>query len=90
VRKADPTPACSPVSDRRRSHGVVEVHWARRVQALMPQMSKSNFHATSEVELLITNYAFCIVQRAAAQLKTGIFQRLPQQEFFNDYFVIMV
>jgi hypothetical protein len=27
-----------------------------------------------QVNLLITNYAFCIVQRATAQSKTGIFR----------------
>jgi hypothetical protein len=30
--------------------------------------------ASSQVQLIITNYAFCIVQRAAAQSKTGIFR----------------
>jgi hypothetical protein len=28
---------------------------------------------SSQVKLLITNYAFCIVQRATAQSKTGFF-----------------
>jgi hypothetical protein len=39
VRKDNPTPAFSPVSDRRRLTALVEVHWARRVQAPMPQIS---------------------------------------------------
>jgi hypothetical protein len=42
VRKDDPTPAYSPVSDRRRFTALVEVHWARRVQAPMPQISGPN------------------------------------------------
>jgi hypothetical protein len=44
VRKGDPTPACSPVSDRRRLTALVEVHWARRVQVPMPQISGPNLH----------------------------------------------
>jgi hypothetical protein len=36
VRKDNPTPAYSPVSDRRRLIALVEVHWSRRVQAPMP------------------------------------------------------
>jgi hypothetical protein len=39
VRQDDPTPAYSTVSDRRRLTALVEVHWARRVQAPMPQIS---------------------------------------------------
>jgi hypothetical protein len=31
---------------------------------------------SSQVKLLITNNAFCIVQRATAQSKTGIFRDL--------------
>jgi hypothetical protein len=36
VKKGNPTSAYSPVSDRRRLTALVEVHWARRVQASMP------------------------------------------------------
>jgi hypothetical protein len=42
VRKNDPTPAYSLVSDRRRLTALVEVHWAQRVQAPMPQISGPN------------------------------------------------
>jgi hypothetical protein len=42
VRKDNPTPAYSPVSDPRRLTALVEVHWARRVQAPMPQISGPN------------------------------------------------
>jgi hypothetical protein len=42
VRRENPTPAYSPVSDRRRLTALVEVHWARRMQAPMPQMSGPN------------------------------------------------
>jgi hypothetical protein len=42
VRKDNPTPAYSPVSDRRRLTALVEVHWARRGQAPMPQISGPN------------------------------------------------
>jgi hypothetical protein len=42
VRKDDPTPAFSPVSSQKRLTALVEVHWARRVQAPMPQASGPN------------------------------------------------
>jgi hypothetical protein len=42
MRKDDPTPAYSPVSDLRRLTALVEVHWARREQAPMPQISGPN------------------------------------------------
>jgi hypothetical protein len=42
ARKGDPTPACSPVSDRRRLTALVEAHRARRVQAPIPQISGPN------------------------------------------------
>jgi hypothetical protein len=42
VRKDNPTPAYSSVSNRRRLTVLVEVHWARRVQAPMPQISEPN------------------------------------------------
>jgi hypothetical protein len=41
-RMDNPTPTYSPVSDRRRLTALVEVHWARRVQAPMPQISWPN------------------------------------------------
>jgi hypothetical protein len=42
VREGNPTPAYAPVSGRRRLTALVEVHWARRVQALMPKISGPN------------------------------------------------
>jgi hypothetical protein len=51
-------------------------------QARLKANSESNVLAlSSPVKLLITNNAFCIVQRATAQTKT---------EIFRDYGVIMV
>jgi hypothetical protein len=42
MRKCDPTPAYLPLSDRRRLTALVEVHWTRRVQVPMPQISRPN------------------------------------------------
>jgi hypothetical protein len=42
VRKDKPTPAYSPVSDRRRLTALVEVHRAHRVQAPMAKISGRN------------------------------------------------
>jgi hypothetical protein len=50
VRKGNPTPAYSPVSDRRRLTALVEVHWARRVQAPMPQISGPNSQKNHIIE----------------------------------------
>jgi hypothetical protein len=50
VRKDNPTPTYSPVSDRRRLTALVEVHWARRVQAPMPQISGPNFQENQIIE----------------------------------------
>jgi hypothetical protein len=47
VRKDNPTPAYSPVSDRRRPTALVEVHWARRVQAPMPQLADPTYRRTT-------------------------------------------
>jgi hypothetical protein len=58
LRKDNPTPAYSPVSDRRRLTALVEVHWDRRV--------------SSQIKLLISNNSFWIVQRATAQSFVGI------------------
>jgi hypothetical protein len=46
----NPTPAYSPVSDRRRLTALVEVPWARRVQAPMPQMSGPNLQENHIIE----------------------------------------
>jgi hypothetical protein len=50
VRKDNPTPAYSPVSDRRRLTALVEVHWARRVQAPMSQISGPNSQENHIIE----------------------------------------
>jgi hypothetical protein len=50
VRKDNPTPAYSPVSDRRRLTALVEVHWAQRVQAAMPQMSGPDLQENHIIE----------------------------------------
>jgi hypothetical protein len=50
LRKDDPTPAYSPVSDRRRLTALVEIHLARRVQAPMPQISGPNLQENHIIE----------------------------------------
>jgi hypothetical protein len=49
VRKDNPTPAYSPGSDRRRLTALV-VHWARRVQPPMPQISGPNSQENHIIE----------------------------------------
>jgi hypothetical protein len=50
VRKDNPTPAYSPVSDRRRLTALFEVHWAKSVQAPMPQISGFNLQENQIIE----------------------------------------
>jgi hypothetical protein len=50
ARKDNPTPAYSPLSDRRRLTALVQVHWARRVQAPMPQISGLNLQENQIIE----------------------------------------
>jgi hypothetical protein len=50
VRKDNPIPAYFPVSDRRRLTALDEVHWARRVQAPMPEMSAPNWQENHIIE----------------------------------------
>jgi hypothetical protein len=50
MKKDNPTPAYSPVSDRKRLTALVEVRWARRVQAPMPQISGSNLQENNVIE----------------------------------------
>jgi hypothetical protein len=50
MRKGDPTPACSPVIDRRCLTALVEVHWARRVRAAMPHFSGLNSQENNKIE----------------------------------------
>jgi hypothetical protein len=50
VRNGNPTPAYSRVSDRRRLTALVEVCWARRVQAPMPQISGPNLQENHIIE----------------------------------------
>jgi hypothetical protein len=50
VRKDNSTPAYSPVSGRRRLTALGEVHWARRVQAPMPQISGPNLQENHKIE----------------------------------------
>jgi hypothetical protein len=45
---------------------------SKRPRAAFPPLKK--LVKSSQVKLLITNNAFCIVQRATAQSKTGIFR----------------
>jgi hypothetical protein len=54
MRKDNPTPAYSPVSDRRRFTALVEVHWARRVRAPMPQISRPNLQENHIIETCST------------------------------------
>jgi hypothetical protein len=46
-------------------------HYFLQLYCFVPTLPSS---PSSQVKLLITNNAFCIVQRATAHLKTGIFR----------------
>jgi hypothetical protein len=69
VRKDDPTPAYSPVSDRRRLTALVEVHWTRRVQAPMPQISGPNLQENQIIETCKEEGCAVSKQETAARRK---------------------
>jgi hypothetical protein len=55
-----------PDEQLKRSKNLRKIHTAR--------LRNQGSFKSSQVKLLITNNAFCIVQRATAQSKTGIFR----------------
>jgi hypothetical protein len=69
VRKDNPTPAYSPVSDRRRLTALVEVHWARRLQAPMPQISGPNLQENHIIETCTEEGCAVSTQETAARRK---------------------
>jgi hypothetical protein len=69
VRKDNPTPAYSPVSDRRRLTALVEVHWARGVQAPMPQISGPNSQENRIIETCKEKGCAVSIQEIAARRK---------------------
>jgi hypothetical protein len=72
VRKDNPTPDYSPVSDRRRLTALVEVHWARRVQAPMPQISGPNSQENHIIETCKEEGCAVLTQKIAARRKWEI------------------
>jgi hypothetical protein len=68
--KDDPNVAYSRVSDRRRLTALAEVHWARRVQAPMPQMSGPNLQENHILETCKEEGCAVSTQETAA-LKEG-------------------
>jgi hypothetical protein len=74
VRMNDPTPAYSPVSDRRRPTALVEVHWARRVQAPLPQISIPNSQeSTLSIHVNERGRRFHTGNRCAEKMRNGAF-----------------
>jgi hypothetical protein len=71
-RNDNPTRAYSPVSDRRRLTALVEVHWARRVQAPMPQISGPNWQENHIIETCTEEGCAVSTQETAARRKWKI------------------
>jgi hypothetical protein len=63
------TLAYSPVSDRRRLTALVEVLWARKVQAPMPQISGSNLQKNHIIETCKEEGCAVSTQETAARRK---------------------
>jgi hypothetical protein len=72
VRKGNPNPAYSPVSDRRQLMALVEVHWARRVQAPTPQISGPNLRENQIIESCKEEGCAVSTQETAARRKWKI------------------
>jgi hypothetical protein len=71
VRKDNPTPAYSPVSGWRRLTALVEVNWARRVQAPMPQISGRNSQENYIIETCKEEGCAVSTQETAARRENG-------------------
>jgi hypothetical protein len=69
VKKDNPTPAYSPVSNRRRLTALVEVHWAQRVQAPMLQIGGPNLQQNHIIEACIEEGCAVSTQETAALIK---------------------
>jgi hypothetical protein len=69
VRKDNPTPAYSPVSDRRRLTALAEGHWARRVQAPTPQIIESNLQKNHIIETCKEEWCAVSTQEISARRK---------------------
>jgi hypothetical protein len=63
------TPAYSPVSDRRHLTALVQVHWARRVQAPMSQISGPNLQENHIIETFKEEGRAVSTQETAARRK---------------------
>jgi hypothetical protein len=82
--KANPTPASSPVSDQRHLTALVEVHWARRVQAPMPQISGQNSQENSIIELFKEEGRAVSTQETAVRSKWEMEQLTRSSAFWTD------
>jgi hypothetical protein len=71
VRKDDPILAYSPVSDRRRLTVLVDVYWARRVQASIPQISGPDSRGNHIIETCKEVGCAVSTQETAAQRENG-------------------
>jgi hypothetical protein len=67
VRKSNPTPAYSPVSDRRRLAALVEVHRTRRGQAPIPRISGHNLKENHIIETYKEEVCAISTQETAAR-----------------------
>jgi hypothetical protein len=65
VRKDNPTPAYSPVAIEDALEALVEVHWARRVQAPMPRSSRPDFQENHTIEVCIKEWCAVSTQETA-------------------------
>jgi hypothetical protein len=73
VRKNDLTPAYSSLSDRRRPTALVEVHWARRVQAPMPQICGPDLQENNIIETCKEEGCTVSIQETAARRKREMY-----------------
>jgi hypothetical protein len=69
MRMDDPTPAYSPLGDRRRLTALVEFHWARRVQAPMPQISGPDLQENHIIETYKREGCAVSIQETVARRK---------------------
>jgi hypothetical protein len=83
MRKANQTSAYSPVSDRRRLTELIEVHWARRVQAPVPQISGPPLQEIHIIEPLKEEGCAVSTQETAARRVGGASWTLALSSTFS-------
>jgi hypothetical protein len=85
VRKDNPTPAYSPVSDRRRRTALVEVYLARRAQAPIPRIRGPNLQENHIIETCKEEGCAVFTQETATKKEDNILVLARRSGWANEH-----